>query len=409
MLKNNFLSKRISSIKPSPTLEITALAGKLRSEGKDVVGFGAGEPDFDTPDHIKEAAKKALDEGFTKYTQVGGVPSFKRAICQKFLRDNQLDFNEDQVMAGTGGKQMLYNLFMSVINPRDEVIFSAPYWVSYYDMILLAEGVPKIIQTFIEDDYKIKPEQLKNMITPQTKIFLLNSPSNPTGAVYSKEELQEIARVLEAYPDILVVTDDIYEKLIYDGYEFYNLGMVSTSILDRCVIINGLSKAFCMTGWRLGYAACKQKEIIKSMEKIQGQSTSNPTSFSQKGGETALSENMDFIDDMKISFVERRDYVLNELSKCPGVEAIVPKGAFYVFPSIEKLTLFDKFKECQNSFQEKSSSKTFARILLEEYLVAVVPGIAFGHEDAFRLSYATSMEQIKKGMDRIRECTEYLK
>ena len=317
MSENKFLSQRIQSIKPSPTLEITALAGQLKQEKKDVVGFGAGEPDFDTPQHIKEACKKALDEGVTKYTPAPGTVSFREAVREKFLRDNNLTFSLEQVMTGTGGKQMLYNFIMSVIDPGDEVLIPTPYWVSYYDMVVLAEGIPKCITTTKENHFKMLPQDLEKAITPKTRALFMNSPSNPTGSVYSKQELIELANILEKNPHVIVVSDDIYEKLIYDGLEFYNLPMISELVLERSVIVNGLSKAFSMTGWRLGYAASKMTHIIKAMTKLQGQSTSNPTSFAQKGGETALSGDMSFLEEMKSAFIERRNYLYEAFKKMP--------------------------------------------------------------------------------------------
>ena len=404
MLNINFLALRLNSIKPSPTLAITALANSLKEQGKDIVGFGAGEPDFDTPVHIKEACKLALDNGFTKYTAVQGVLSLREAICKKFQTENNLSYTPNQIIVGTGGKQVLYNLFMSVLNKGDEVIFSAPYWVSYYDMTLLAEGVPKVIQTTYEDKFKISPSALENAITEKTKIFLMNSPSNPTGCIYTFEELQALAKVLEKHPHVLIVTDDIYEKLIFDNCKFYNLAMISNELAERTVVVNGLSKAYAMTGWRLGYAASKITSIIKAMETMQGQSTSNATSFAQKGAEAALLGPLDFLQNMNKAFTERRNYVVQKLNSYKGISTLVPEGAFYVFPSIKNFVEFPKFKDYQKSINEISASTAFSKLLLEKYLVAVVPGSAFGYENAFRISYATSMEQIKKGMERIEQC-----
>ena len=408
-MKIDFISDRIKQIQPSPTLAITSLAAQLKQEGKDVVGFGAGEPDFDTPEHIKEACKKALDEGFTKYTPTPGLPSFREAIQEKFVRDNGLHFETDQIVAGTGGKQIIYNFLMSTINKGDEVLFPAPYWVSYYDMVTLAEGVPRVLPTNHHSHFKILPEELEKMISPKTKVFIMNSPSNPTGVVYTREELLAIAQVLEKHPQVMVLTDDIYEKLIYDGLSFQNLPMLSEDIRNRSVVMNGLSKAFSMTGWRLGYAASKMTPVIRSMVKLQGQSTSNPTSFAQKGGEAALRGDMSFLDKMKSAFVERRDHLLNELHACPNIQVSKPQGAFYIFPTIEGLLKLPGFQKLQKENPlEKSASKLFAKILLEKYFVAVVPGVAFGHENAFRISYATSMEDIQKGMERIRTCINRL-
>ncbi len=407
--ETKFLSDRIQKIKPSPTLEITALAARLKEEGKDVVGFGAGEPDFDTPQYIKEACKKALDDGFTKYTPTSGLLSFRKAIQEKFKKDNQLEFKVNQIITATGGKQIIYNLLMSTINQGDEVLFSSPYWVSYYDMVILAEGTPKIISTDQKNNFKIMPDQLEQAITPRSKLFILNSPSNPTGSVYTKEEMISLVRVLEKHPQLMIFSDDIYEKLIYDDMKFYNLAMLSDEILSRSIVMNGLSKSFSMTGWRLGYAASKMTHVIKAMIKLQGQSTSNPTSFSQKGGEAALLGNMNFIDKIKGAFVERRDFLIQEFQECFGVYIVKPQGAFYIFPMIDKLVNTPGFKKLQvENPEENSPSKLFAKILLEKYQVAVIPGIAFGCENSFRISYATSMEEIKKGMNRIKEFIDSL-
>ena len=402
MFETNFLSKRIQSIKPSPTLNITDLGNQLKQEGKDVVGFGAGEPDFDTPEHIKDACKQALEQKFTKYTPAQGMASLREAIQYKFSQDNQLEFSVDQIIVGTGAKQMIYNLLMSVIDLGDEVVIPAPYWVSYYDMVVLAEGKPKVVQTSFENHFKLQPEELEMAISRKTKLVILNSPSNPTGAVYTKEEMLAICKTLEKYEKIMIMTDDIYEKLVYDDLEFYNPAMLSPQLLERTVVINGFSKAFAMTGWRLGYAASKMTHVIKAMIKLQGQSTSNPTSFSQKGGETALKGDMSFIDEMKKAFVERRDFIYNALNECTGIKLLKPGGAFYIFPVIKDILLSEGFQKLKRtSPNEKSNSKLFATALLEEHLVAVVPGVAFGYEDSFRLSYAASMEQIKKGLERI--------
>lgn len=397
-------ANRLSLVKPSPTLAVSALANQLKAEGKDVVGFGAGEPDFDTPEHIKNAAKKALDNGKTKYTAVAGIMSLREAIAEKLERDNQFDFSANEIVVGVGGKQILYNLFMSVLNQNDEIIIPAPYWVSYADMAALAGAQVKFIETTIASGYKITAEQLAAAISPQTKIFLMNSPSNPTGSAYTKEELLALAEVLKKHPHVLIVTDDIYEKLIYDNFVFYNLPMVAPELLERSVIVNGLSKAYAMTGWRLGYAATKQKNILKGMITMQGQSTSNATSFAQVGAEAALRESQSCIDDMNKEFVKRRDYLVEQLSALPGISVHKPQGAFYVFPDFSELLHSNGFQNLKkNSPTETSHSKILSQALLEKYLVAVVPGIAFGYDNAFRMSYAVSMEQNKKGMERIAE------
>ena len=402
MQRPGLLSQRIQNIKPSLTMEVTALEGQLRQEGKDIVGFGAGEPDFDTPKHIRDACKEALDQGFTKYTPTQGLVSFREAIKYKFSQDNQIEYTIDQIITGTGGKQMIYNLLLSILNPGDEVIIPAPYWVSYYDIVLLAEGVPKVISTSFKDRFKLQPKELEEAINDKTKLFIINAPSNPTGVVYTKEEMLAICKILEKHENIIIMTDDIYEKLIYDHFTFYNLAMLSSQLLERTVIINGLSKAFSMTGWRLGYAASKMNSVIRAMVKLQGQSTSNPTSFSQKGGEAALKGDMSFLDGMKRAFIERRDYIYNAFKGCPGIKVLKPGGAFYIFPIIEDIVLCEGFQKLKKEhLNKKSNSELFATALLEKHLVAVVPGIAFGCEDSFRLSYAVSMEQIKKGVERI--------
>ncbi|MDH5717540.1 MAG: pyridoxal phosphate-dependent aminotransferase [Spirochaetia bacterium] len=398
----NFISKRLQKIEPSPTLEITALANRLKSEGKDIIGFGAGEPDFDTPNHIKEAAKKALDEGFTKYAPVAGLNSLREAVCHKFKKDNGLLFSPNQIIIGTGGKQVLYNFFMAVLDAGDEVIIPAPYWVSYKDIVSLSEGKAKIINTSYEQKFKITPEQLEKSINEKTKVFIMNSPSNPTGCVYSKEELEKIAAVLEKYKNILIVTDDIYESLIYDNLSFFNLPMVSENLLERTVIINGLSKTYSMTGWRLGYGASQRVEIIKAMDTLQGQSTSNAVTFAQKGGEVALISSQDCVEEMKKAFVERRNYMVEELNKLKGIKTHKPEGAFYVFPNFSELIESRGFKRLLNeNREEESKSKILTKILIEKYQTAIVPGVAFGYDNGFRMSYACSLENIKKGLERI--------
>lgn len=405
---SQFISERMNLIQPSPTLAITALANKLKSEGKDVVGFGAGEPDFDTPEHIKEAARNALAEGKTKYAPVPGIPELKEAIRDKFKRDNSLEYSTDSIIVGTGGKQILYNLFQAVINEGDEVIFPAPYWVSYKDMVNVAGGRPVIIKTDYADSYKLSAEQLRKAITPDTKVFLMNSPSNPTGVMYSQDEIEEIAAVLEEYSDLLIVTDDIYEHLVYDDNTFTNPAMVSDELKKRTVVVNGLSKAYSMTGWRLGYAASDQVDIIKAMSKLQGQSTSGANTFAQFGAVAALNGDQSCIDEMKKAFIERRDFIVEALRSIQGVNVFSPQGAFYVFPDISDVIATDGFKKLAAGSDETDPGKILAATLLEKYLVAVVPGIAFGYSEGFRMSYATSMEQIKKGMQRIGEFFESL-
>ncbi|MCS6983749.1 MAG: pyridoxal phosphate-dependent aminotransferase [Leptospiraceae bacterium] len=405
----SFLADRMKEVAPSPTLAISALSASLRAQGKDVVGFGAGEPDFDTPDEIKEAAIEALRRGETKYTAVSGILPLRKAISEKLKKDHNLDYTPEEIVITNGGKQALYNFFMAVINPGDEVIIPSPYWVSYRDMVVLAGGKPVFISTGVEQNFKFTAEELRSAITKRTKAFVLNSPNNPTGIAYSREELATLAQVLEEHPHVLVVSDDIYEKLLYDGKSFYNLAMVSREIFPRTVIVNGFSKAYSMTGWRLGYAACKERQIIEAMDTIQGQSTSNVTTFAQYGALKALGCDTSFIDQMKHHFVERRDYLLKELSQIKGMRIAKPDGAFYIFPDISGLLQSPGFERLQRENpEEKDMGKLFCTHLLQDYLVAAVPGSAFGYEPAFRISYATSLDQIKKGVERLQECVDKL-
>jgi aspartate aminotransferase len=398
----NHIASRLSKIEPSPTLAITAMANQLKADGKDVVGFGAGEPDFDTPDFIKDAAISALKNGKTKYTDVAGIKSLREAVVLKMKRDHNLEYTTDQVVIGVGGKQVLYNTFMSILEPGDEVIIPGPYWVSYKDIVVLSEGTPIIVDTSYESGFKMTPEQLERALNSRTRAVILNSPSNPTGVAYSKEELIAFAGILKEYPDAWIISDDMYEKIIYDNLDFYNIAMVSAEIAERTIVVNGLSKAYSMTGWRLGYAAAKQTAVIKAVVKLQGQSTSNATSFAQAGGEAALRADQSFVKPMVAAFLERRDFLVNELNKMPGIRCHKPEGAFYVFPDFTGLTQLSGFRKMQeSSLDEMSLSKLITRKLLEDKMVAVVPGIAFGYDRALRLSYASSMEQLKKGMERM--------
>ena len=400
------LASRLELIEPSPTLAITARANELKAEGKDIVGFGAGEPDFDTPEHIKAAAIDALNKGFTKYTAVSGIAELKQAIIAKFARDNQLEFKPNQIIVGTGGKQVLYNFFLSVINDGDEVVCPAPYWVSYKDIVRLAGGTMKLINTTFESGFKVSPAELEQALTPKTRVFILNSPSNPTGATYTPEEIRALAAVLEKFPDLLVVTDDIYEKLAY-GIEILNIATASEKLRPRTVVINGLSKAYSMTGWRLGYAG-GPKEIIAAMDMIQGQSTSNATSFSQKGAVVALNADQKCVEDMRIVFEKRRDLAFTLLSGLKGLRVFKPQGAFYLFPDIAGLKEAPGWADLAKRTGETDTGKIFSTGLLNEKLVAVVPGSAFGYENGFRISYATSEAQIEKGLGRVREFVEAL-
>jgi aspartate aminotransferase len=395
------LARRLELIEPSPTLAISARSAELKAAGQDVVGFGAGEPDFDTPAHIKAAAIAALNSGFTKYTAVSGIPDLKQAIIQKFKRDNTLVFNPNQIIVSTGGKQVLYNFFLSVLNDGDEVVCPAPYWVSYKDIVSLAGGTMKLIMTSIDAGFKMTPADIEKNVTQNTKVFILNSPSNPTGATYSPDEIRGLANALEKFPNLIIVTDDIYEKLTY-GVTVLNIATASEKLRPRTVVINGLSKAYAMTGWRLGYAG-GPKEIIAAMDMIQGQSTSNVTSFSQKGGVAALDGDQQCVEDMRVVFEKRRDLAFSLLQNLQGVKSFKPQGAFYLFPDISGLTAAPGWAAIAAKTGETDIGKIFCKGLLDEKLVAVVPGSAFGYENGFRISYATSEAQIEKGLGRIRE------
>jgi len=390
------LSQRVLSIKESPTLAVTAKAARLKAEGKDIIGLGAGEPDFDTPQHIKDAAKKAIDSGFTKYTPVAGIPGLKKAIVAKFKRDNQLDYNEKQVIVGVGGKQCIFNLALAVLNPGDEIVVPAPYWVSYADIGMVAGAKPVIIECGIEQDFKLKPEQLQAAITAKTKLFMINSPSNPTGSVYTLDELKALGEVLKQHPHVLVATDDMYEHVNLTGQPFYNILNATPELKDRCIVLNGVSKAYSMTGWRIGYAAGPEA-IIKAMEILQSQSTSNPTSISQVAAQAALEGPQECIQPMVKAFIERHAFVVDRFNQMPGLNCIKAGGAFYAFP--------DARAAIENLFKKRKISAAtdlaLADYLLDEFGVAVVPGSAFGAEGYFRISFATSMENLKNALDRI--------
>ncbi|MDX1958783.1 MAG: pyridoxal phosphate-dependent aminotransferase [Leptospiraceae bacterium] len=393
------VAKRLEVVEPSPTLAITARANALKAEGKDVVGFGAGEPDFDTPNHIKAAASKAMEKGLTKYTPVSGTVSLKDAIIQKFQNDNQLTYDRKNIIVGVGGKQVIYNFFMATLNPGDEVIIPAPYWVSYADIVRLAEGVPVLIKTTPENNFQITPSQLTSAITAKTKVFIFNSPSNPTGSAYSKKDVEALAEILIKHP-ILIFSDDIYEKVIYDGLEFCNPAMLSKELQDRTFIANGVSKAYSMTGWRIGYGA-GNPEIIKNMDTMQGQSTSNPTSIAQAAAEEALKGDQSCILEMVTAFDDRRKKIVASLRQIPNVQCNLPQGAFYVFPYINGIYQLPKFQELLKGKESLPKSKIFCDVLLEKYEVAAVPGIAFGDDNAIRLSYALGQHAIDKGISRI--------
>lgn len=390
------LSRRVQAIKESPTLAVTARAARLKAEGRDIIGLGAGEPDFDTPQHIKDAAKQAIDNGFTKYTPVAGIPSLKKAVVAKFKRDNALEYTEKEVIVGVGGKQCIFNLALAVLNPGDEVIIPAPYWVSYADIALVAEARPVIIQCGIEQDFKLKPEQLATAITPKTKLFIINSPSNPTGSVYTLKELQALADVLKQYPQILVATDDIYEHVNLTGAKFYNILNAGPELKSRTIVLNGVSKAYSMTGWRIGYAA-GPAHIIKAMEILQSQSTSNPTSISQVAAQTALDGPQQCIEPMVAAFRERHAFVVKRFNEIPGLKCIEAGGAFYAFPDA-RIAIANLHKAGKIS---EATDLALSEYLLESVGVAVVPGSAFGTEGYFRISFATSMDNLKNALDRI--------
>ncbi|MEL6295283.1 MAG: pyridoxal phosphate-dependent aminotransferase [Pseudomonadota bacterium] len=391
------LSATLDRVKPSPTIAVTNKAAELKAAGHDVIGLGAGEPDFDTPQHIKDAAVVAIALGKTKYTAVDGIPELKQAICAKFERDNGLEYTIAQITVGTGGKQVLYNALMATLNEGDEVIIPAPYWVSYPDMVLLAGGTPVPVECGIETAFKMTPDQLEAAITPQTKWLIFNSPSNPTGAGYSKAELKALTDVLMRHPHVWVMTDDMYEHLVYDDFEFCTPAQVEPGLYDRTLTVNGVSKAYAMTGWRIGYAAGPE-HLIKAMRKIQSQSTSNPCSISQWAAVEALNGEHDFIATNNAVFKRRRNLVVSMLNGIDGVTCPVPEGAFYVYPSIAGL-----IGKTSAGGTAITDDEAFATALLEEKGVAVVFGSAFGVSPNFRVSYATSDEALKEACTRIQD------
>lgn len=395
-----YTAQRLSIIEPSPTLAITAKAAELRAQGRDIVGFGAGEPDFDTPEHIKEAARQAMAQGQTKYTAVGGTPALKKAISEKFRRDNGQDYKLTEITVGTGGKQILYNLFLAYLNPGEEVIVPAPYWVSYADIVRLAGGVPVLVSCPASQNYLMKPEQLEAAITNRTRAVLLNSPSNPTGAVYSAEQLKSLAAVLERYANILTVTDDIYEHILFDGRKFSNILTVAPHLRDRVFIANGVSKSYSMTGWRIGFGA-GPAALIEGMETMQSQSTSNPSSISQAAAVGALNGPQNCVEDMRAAFERRRNIVVEAFRQIPEFHLDPPGGAFYVFPDVSKAYELPGFQRVFQGGTDRSASRVFAGILLEKYDTAVVPGVAFGDDHGMRLSFALGDEALNKGLGRI--------
>lgn len=380
------LTDRLKKVNPSLTLAITSKAKKLKSEGHDIVSLAAGEPDFDTPDFIKSAAIEAINKGFTKYTPTTGIPELKQIICEKFKKDNKIDYQPKQVAVSCGAKHSIFNAIFSLIAAGDEVLIPSPYWVSYPEMVILAEGKPSFITTLANNNFKMTIEELERHINSKTKMLILNSPSNPTGSVYSKAELEEIAKVCVA-KKIFVISDEIYEKLIYDNLKQISIASLNEDIYDLALTVNGLSKAFSMTGWRIGYLA-GPPDIVEAISKLQDHSTSNPTSFCQKAAVAALNAPSDFTENMRREFQKRRDFAITKLKQIKKINFILPQGAFYIFCDISKIGL---------------DSTTFANRLLEEASVAVIPGGGFGRDDYIRISFATSIEQIEEGINRINE------
>ena len=385
------LSRRVQSIKPSPTLAVTSRAAELRAAGKDIIGLGAGEPDFDTPEHIKAAAIEAIKQGKTKYTPVDGTPDLKKAIIDKFKNDNGLSYEANQILVSSGGKQSFFNLALALLNEGDEVIIPAPYWVSYPDMVKVAEGTPVIVSATEASNFKVSAEQIAASITTATKLFVINSPSNPTGMAYSEEELKSIADVLMDNPHVFIATDDMYEHSLFDGGKFVNILNVCPDLYDRTFVLNGVSKAYSMTGWRIGYAAGPAK-IIGAMKKIQSQSTSNPASISQAAALAAITGSLQCTKDMVTEFKKRHDFVVDALNKMPGVSCLRGDGTFYVFPG---------FHDVIEKLEGVSNDVEFAEFLLNNAGIALVPGSAFGTPGHLRLSFATSMENLQNAMSRL--------
>ena len=396
----SFLSQTLARVKPSPTIAITGRAQQLAAEGRDIITLSAGEPDFDTPEHIRVAAKAAIDAGHTRYTAVDGMPALKRAICDKFARENGLDYTPAEVSVGTGGKQILYNALMATLNPGDEVIIPAPYWVSYPDMVLLAGGTPVIVPAGMDAGYRITPEQLEAAITPRTKWLILNSPSNPSGAGYGQAHMRALTDVLMRHPHVWVLADDIYEHLVFDDFRFVTPAQVEPGLKDRTLTMNGVSKSYAMTGWRIGFGAGPEA-LIRAMAKLQSQSTSNPCSISQYAALAALNGPQDYVETSRAVFQRRRDLVVEALNTCPGISCPVPEGAFYVYPSIHGL-----IGKTSAGGAVIADDEAFATALLDETGVAVVFGAAFGLSPHFRVSYATSDEVLRDACARIKAFCE---
>jgi len=399
---NTLIAERMSLIKPSPTMAVTKMAAEMKAAGQDIIGLGAGEPDFDTPDHIKNAAIEAIKNGETKYTAVDGTPALKKAIAKKFYKDNSIKYNIDEIIVSVGGKQVLYNALMSSINPGDEVIIPSPFWVSYPDMVSLAGGVPIIVEGKEKNNFKIQPEDIRDKISTKTKWIIINSPSNPTGSSYSKEELRDIGNLLLEYENIFVMSDDIYEKIIYDDFKFFSLAEVVPELKDRILTVNGVSKAYAMTGWRIGYAG-GPKHLITAMSKLQSQSTSNPSSISQAAALAALEGPEEFLLERNEKFKTRRDMVVKMINECNGLSCIKPSGAFYVYPSCSGI-----IGKSSKEGKLIENSIDFSAYLLESVGVAVVPGSAFGADPFFRISYATSDSILEEACNRIKKACEQL-
>lgn len=395
-----FLSDAINRIKPSATVAMTGRAAELKAEGRDIIALSAGEPDFDTPEHIREAGKAAIDAGHTRYTTVDGIAELKRAICDKFARENGLEYTPDQVSVASGGKQILFNALLATVNPGDEVIIPAPYWVSYPDIVALAGGTPVILPCPAEDGFRLTPDALRAAITPRTKWLILNSPSNPSGAAYDAAQMKALTDVLLDFPQVWVLTDDIYEHLVFDGFTFTTPAQVEPRLKDRTLTMNGASKAYAMTGWRIGYGA-GPKELIKAMAKLQSQSTSNPSSISQYAALAALTGPQDYIETSREAFQRRRDLVVAGLNECPGITCPTPHGAFYVYPSIEGL-----IGTVSAGGTPITDDEAFATALLDETGVAVVFGAAFGLSPHFRVSYAAGDDTLREAIRRIRAFCE---
>lgn len=399
----SFLASSLSNIKPSPTIAVSMKAAELKSQGKDIISLGTGEPDFDTPDNIKQKAIEAINKGDTKYTAVDGTATLKKAIINKLKKDNSLEYQPSEIIVGSGAKQVIYNALVATLNAGDEVIIPAPYWVSYPDMVLLAGGNPVIVETSAKNNFKLEPKDLEAKITPKTKWLILNSPSNPTGSCYEASDLKAISEILLKYPNVHILSDDIYEYIIFDGLKFANIAEIEPQLKSRTLIVNGVSKSYAMTGWRIGYGAGDVK-LIKAMAMIQSQSTSSPSSISQAASVEALIGNQDYVTTSRETFQARRDMVVKMLNDIEGINCITPNGAFYVFPSCKDLVgkIMPNGKTIEND-------NDFASYLLEEALVAVVPGVAFGAPDFFRISYAASEEFLKNAISRISIACQKLK